>query len=80
MRRSIAKLLSLLCTVVFLILGFVFAIQGDKAMISLVALGYLVVISILGYFLRCPSCGRHPGRSVWLAEYCPYCGEPLEDE
>lgn len=77
MRRSTAKVLMLLnlAAMVVLIIAF-HKVEGASFLIALVC---LVIAAILSHWLRCPSCGRGQGRNWLLAEYCPFCGEYLDD-
>ena len=77
MKRSAAKALSVLTWVIALVLALFNS--GDDASVFLIVLAAAIVWCILGLFLRCPACGRLPGRSWLWAQYCPYCGEPLDD-
>ncbi len=79
MKRSTAKILSVINYVLMLIVITVAAILFEnKAIIYGIGTVFLVIALILGHFLRCPSCGRHH-KNWLLTEYCPYCGEPLDD-
>ena len=79
MRRSVTKLLILLDIVVMLVASIVCKITGSGALF-LIILACLVVWAVLAQFLRCPGCGRLPGRGGLFYEYCPYCGEMLDFE
>lgn len=80
MRRSTAKLLTLLVVVVMVVAAVVCEIIGYDSALFMIELACLMVLAILSRFLRCPSCGRLPGRGGFFYEYCPYCGEMLDFE
>ena len=80
MRRSTAKLLTLLVVVVMVVAAVVCEIIGYDSALFMIELACLIVLAILSRFLRCPSCGRLPGRGGFFYEYCPYCGEMLDFE
>lgn len=77
MNRKTAKLLMVIDGLVFIFAALAF--QDDSTLVFLIGLALLVVFMILRTFLRCPSCGRGPGRDWLFTEFCPYCGEPLDD-
>ena len=80
MRRSTAKLLTLLVVVVMVVALVVCKITGSDVAAFLIILACAVVYAILIKFLRCPGCGRLPDRVGFFYEYCPYCGEWLDYE
>ncbi len=47
---------------------------------NIVAVAMLAVGMYSCYQLRCPACGRWPGKGGMFAHYCPRCGEPLDNE
>ena len=77
MSRGTAKVILALSIVAMTIAVFGLLMARQVSMIFLVILVWLVIFSILSRFLRCPSCGRYPGREIFGIEYCPYCGEWL---
>ena len=79
MDRSLAKLILLIGTVVMLVLALVFSINQMPVASVVLAVVWIVFYCVLARFLRCPKCGRMPGRDGLFAQYCPRCGEPLED-
>lgn len=80
MRRSTAKILTLLIVVVMVVALIVCEIAGWNDALFLFELACLMVLAVLSRFLRCPSCGRLPGKGGFFYEYCPYCGEMLDYE
>lgn len=77
MKRSTAKVLLILNYVIMIALMLLNA--GESGMMFLIGLVGVLIALVLSYFLRCPSCGRGQGRGKLFAQYCPYCGEPLDD-
>lgn len=77
MKRTTAKWLMVIDSLVLLFVALLF--RDDKAVVFLAGLALLVVFMILRTYLRCPNCGRGPGRDWLFTEFCPYCGEPLDD-
>ena len=79
MNRSTAKCVLLISIFVLVVLAVVFSVAENE-----IALFITAVIWLIGYFvlthkyLRCPNCGRWPGKYDSFARYCPRCGEPLE--
>lgn len=78
MDRGMAKLIALISTLVFAIMAFVFAANQMYIALVVLAVVWIVFFLIMSRFLRCRKCGRMPGRDGLFAQYCPYCGEPLE--
>ena len=79
MDRSLAKLILFVGTVVMLVLALVFSVNQMPVGTVVLAAVWIVFYCVLVRFLRCPNCGRIPGRDGLFAQYCPNCGEPLED-
>lgn len=79
MKRRTAKMLSTLVVLALVILTMVFHDQYPVQLIILLV--GLSILSILSQFLCCPYCGVRYGwkRSV-ITEYCPNCGEYLDDD
>ena len=80
MRRSTAKVLTLLVVVVMVVALVVCEIAGWNTALFLFELACLMVLAVLSKYLRCPKCGLLPGRGGFFYEYCPYCGEWLDYE
>ena len=79
MRRSTARLLSVICAVAAVILCCLFIPSGNKAAMAVVLLIYLPIGIYLNYCQRCRHCGAWPRKGSFFHEYCPSCGEPLDD-
>jgi len=77
MKRSTAKLLMVLNWAAAIILALFN--RGNDGSVFLIVLAAAIIWSILSWFLRCPACGRLSGKAMLWAEYCPYCGEMLDD-
>jgi hypothetical protein len=80
MRRSTAKILTLLIVVVMVVALIVCEIAGWNDALFLFELACLMVLAVLSRFLRCPSCGHVPFKGMIFYRYCPYCGEDLDFE
>ena len=80
MRRSTAKILTLLVVLAMVAAVVVCKITGWDTALILIELAGFIVLAVLSLFLRCPNCGRLPGRGGFFYEYCPYCGEWLDFE
>jgi len=77
MKRSTAKILQLVNLVGMLVLMLLFrGSEGGMTLIALIAIGISVWLTSC---LRCPHCGAWPRKGSLLDEYCPRCGEYLED-
>lgn len=79
MNRSLAKLILVVGTVLMLILCVLFSINHLPVATAVLAAVWLVGYCVMARFLRCPHCGRLPGRDSFFAEFCPYCGKKLEE-
>ena len=79
MRRSTAKGLILLSTLVVIAVVIIAALNQEKTIMTVTAIAGATLNLILGYFTRCPHCGRWPRRGEFFAQYCSRCGEPLDD-
>ena len=80
MRRSTAKILTLLVVLAMIVALVVCQITGSHVAAFLIILVCAVVYAILIKFFRCPNCGHLPRRGGLFDEYCPYCGEDLDYE
>ena len=79
MKRWVAKLLSVLITVILSVAIVFSELKGNRGA-SIVFLTIAAAAGIaFSWFLRCPHCGRWPGRFWFFYTYCPYCGEELDD-
>ena len=79
MKRSVAKLLSVISVIIWVIVAFAFAASGNKGAVIISLLVYFPVIMVLNHFQRCPHCGAWPRRGSFFHEYCPHCGKPLDE-
>ena len=79
MNRSLAQMILVVGTVLMLILCVLFSINHLPMATVVVAVVWLVGYCVMARFLRCPHCGRLPGRDSFFAEFCPYCGKKLEE-
>ncbi len=79
MRRSTAKLLSVVCLIAAVVIACLFIPSGNQAAMAIVFLIYLPIAIVLNYFQRCRHCGRWPRKGDFFNEYCPGCGKPLND-
>lgn len=79
MSRSTARILSVVCAVVALIICCLFIPSGNQGAATIVFLLYLPIAIWLNSCQRCKHCGRWPRRGEFFASYCPRCGEPLDD-
>lgn len=78
MDRSTAKVLIILSTFVMLVLVVIFSLAQNKTAMIITFVVWAIGYIVLGYFLRCPNCGRWPGKHDFFDSYCPRCGEPLD--
>ena len=79
MKRSTAKLLSVICMILAIVLVVIFIFSGNQIGELLVLLVYTPICLILLYFQRCPHCGAMPRKGSFFDEYCPHCGNNLND-
>ena len=79
MRRSTAKILSIVCTIVAVVIACMFIPSGNEAGSMIVFIIYIPIAIFLNYCQRCPHCGRWPRKGDFWDEYCPRCGEKLDD-
>ena len=80
MSRSLAKLLQIMNMVAMLILLLVIRVFRIHVIAIFVVGGIAMAVHIfLDYKLRCPHCGRWPRKGSWVHEFCPRCGNPLDD-
>ena len=78
--RTTALAISIVCAIIGLVcfsIGTAISVDG----LTYVGLGLVLIAGILNLiFNRCPFCYRFLGRSAGFSvEYCPYCGEKLDD-
>lgn len=78
MRRSTAKILQVVNLIGMFILMLLFHESGEGSMIliALVAIGISIWLS---YCLRCPHCGAWPRKGSFFDQYCPRCGNSLDE-
>lgn len=80
MRRSTAKILSVISMILTVVLCFMFIPSGNTTAMIIIFIVYIPIAIVLNYFQRCRHCGRWPQRGDFRNEYCPGCGKPLDDE
>lgn len=78
MNRSTWKVIHILICILAVFLVFLFAIGKNQGMVMITVLIYMVADLVCMHYLRCPNCGRWPGKHFLFDEYCPRCGEHLE--
>lgn len=79
MHRSTAKILSILLIVLTFFAVAIASLADNKDACIWIILVSVGIDLILTRYLRCPYCGRGQGRNWLWAQYCPYCGENLDD-
>ena len=79
MKRSTARILSILCAIAAIVICCFFIPSGNKAAMIIVLLIYLPFGILLNYFQRCKHCGRWPHKGDFFIQYCPRCGCALDD-
>ena len=79
MKRSTARILSIVSAVVVVLICLAFIPSGNKLVTTGVFIIYLPFAIYLNYCQRCPHCGAWPRKGSFFDEYCPRCGEPLDD-
>ena len=79
MSRATAKFLCIISTVIVLALVAIFSFLEMKTLITVSLLVWAGLYFLFLYRLRCPHCGRWPGRGDIFAHYCKHCGESLDD-
>ena len=79
MRRTTAKLLTIISTVVVILITLLLAPSGNTALMTVIVILYFPILIYLNYCQRCKHCGRWPRRGDFFAEYCAGCGEKLDD-
>jgi hypothetical protein len=78
MNRSLAQMILVVGTVLMLILCVVFSINHLPVATAVLAAVWLVGYCVLARLLRCPHCGKLPGRDGFFAQFCSRCGKKLE--
>ena len=77
MSRSAAKILSFAGLIpVFIAALLTESAAGLSILLILIGIGIVLVGQ---YNLRCPHCGAWPRKGHFFDQYCPRCGEPLDD-
>ena len=77
MNRSSVKALYIVDLIAMIILFYVF--RTSLVAIYIVA-GVAIALGLfLSYKLRCPHCGAWPRKGSLFHEYCPKCGQPLDE-
>lgn len=79
MTRTVAKWLSVLDAVIVIIGTLICEARGNHGASVLIILAGAVASVVFTWFLRCPHCGAWPRRGSFFHEFCPYCGEMLDD-
>jgi hypothetical protein len=79
MKHWVAKMLAAAAMIIaIVIMGIFFLCQLPAgAYITLVI--YFPIAIVLNYFQRCPHCDAWPRRGHFFDEYCPRCGNKLDD-
>ena len=77
MSRSTAKILQFVNIIGMVILMLVF--HNSQAVMYGVVIIACIISIWLSSCLRCPHCGAWPRKGHLWDEYCPRCGEHLED-
>ena len=85
MRRSTAKWIQLVIFLAEAALVLYISRKGPLTQgmytLLIVSLGvYCIAALFFQYHMRCPKCGKWPTRGWLHAQYCPRCGEPLDQE
>ena len=80
MRRSTAKILTLLVVLAMIVALLVCEITGSHGAAFLIVLVGMMILAVLSLFFRCPNCGHLPRRGGLFDEYCSHCGEWLDVE
>lgn len=80
MKRSTAKFLSVLAAILAVVLACLFISSGNKLAIRIILAIYIPVAIVLNSFQRCRHCGRWPRKGDFWHDYCPGCGNPMDDE
>lgn len=79
MSRSTAKVLIVIATLIlFAVIG-ISALVYSKALLMGAFLVWTLLYLLGSYFMRCPHCGRWPGKGDFFSHYCRWCGESLDD-
>lgn len=78
MKRRTAKTLASLIGLALVILTMV--LHDNFPVMFMVVLVGLSILGILSRFLRCPYCGGYGWKRAVITEYCPHCGEYLDDD
>ena len=80
MSRSAAKIWNIVAAIAAVVLAFVLTVICEDSGAGLVVLGIYLPIGLwLSSKLRCPHCGYWPRKGHFWNQYCPRCGEPLDD-
>lgn len=78
MDRATAKLIYVISVFVLFIAVLILSICQLKGWMMAVIGAWVVLGCVLMRYLRCPRCGKLPGRDMLSAQYCSRCGEPLD--
>ena len=80
MSRSAAKIWQIVAAIIAFVLAAVLTIVCKYQGAAFIVLGIYLPIGLwLSSKLRCPHCGYWPRKGHFWDEYCPRCGEPLDD-
>ncbi len=77
MKRSTAKRVILILDLLMIVIAALLGHHGERGWAVICIIVFSCVVLGVRSVLCCKKCGRPP-RS-WLATFCPYCGEPLDD-
>lgn len=75
-RLSLLGGMLLFCVLGMMLKGHIVAMSVCCA-IAVLAFIAEIVIGVL--YWRCPQCGRMLSHRLHFIQYCPHCGEPLDD-
>ena len=78
MDRNTAKCLLIVGSACMAALAAIFALANNKTAAIIVGIIWVIGYLVLCYFMRCPHCGKWPGKYDFFDGYCPRCGEPLD--
>jgi hypothetical protein len=72
-------MVSIISVIVLIIVCIILKISRNEGAVIVMVLFYLPFGLYLSYCQRCRHCGRWPTKGHLFDEYCPGCGELLDD-
>ena len=78
MDRSTAQVVSIISIFVYVFAAIILAFCQQHTVLVIVTVVWLALYLYLCHCMRCPNCGKWPGRGELFAQYCSRCGEPLD--